>query len=164
MTDFPSTRLPPDCNPAVLRSFAETLAEDAVVDPQSPDRGLCLADTIFAFTPVPMMRRRADGWTVQQQSRFIRALSATGSVVQAAKAVSRNRASAYRLRARRDATSFAEAWDRALQSGRDWMFAAALDRAFNGVTTVTVVRGGTVRVTGGPDMAMVGGALRGSGN
>ena len=35
-----------------------------------------------------------------------------------------------------------------------------MDRALNGITTVRILRGGAVDVTGGPDMALVHAALR----
>lgn len=66
-----------------------------------------------AFVPVPL-RARADGWTPLRQAEFLGHLAATGSVAQAARAVSMARETAYRLRARADAGSFAAAWDAAL--------------------------------------------------
>ena len=71
-----------------------------------------------------------------------------------------NRASAYRLRDRPDAESFAAAWDRAISMGRTHQFGIAMDRALNGVTIVRVLKGGAVDVSGGPDMALVRAALR----
>src|SRR3546814_12245485 len=82
-----------------------------------------------------------------------------GSVGPAAKAVGMGRASAYRLRERPGAESFAAAWDRAISMGRMRQYAYAMDRALNGVTIVRVLRGGAVAVSGGPDMAVVPGAL-----
>lgn len=118
-------------------------------------RGTCLA-----FLPVPQQRRRADGWTPDTQQRFIRALEAMGSVGRAAHAVGMNRRSAYRLRDRPGAASFAAAWDKALSMGRVRQFDYAMDRAINGVTTIRVLRGGAVDVTGGPDLGVVRAALR----
>ncbi|MBA3942414.1 MAG: hypothetical protein C0520_14505 [Sphingopyxis sp.] len=119
-----------------------------------------LADTCLAFTPVPLDRHRADGWTADTQANFIRALSAMGSVGQAAKAVGMGRRSAYRLRDRPGAASFAAAWDRALSMGRMHQFSIAMERAINGVTIVRVLKGGAVDVSGGPDMDIVRSALR----
>jgi hypothetical protein len=65
------------------------------------------------FRPVPL-RARADGWSEARQCGFLGALYATGSVAAAAKAVGMTRASAYRLRARQGAESFAAMWDRVL--------------------------------------------------
>ena len=44
--------------------------------------------------------------------------------------------------------------------GRMRQFESAMDRAINGITTVRVLRGGAVDVTGGPDMDIVHSALR----
>lgn len=119
-----------------------------------------LAGTCLAFTPVPAQRQRADGWTSKTQANFIRALEAMGSVGKAARAVGMGRASAYRLRERPDAASFAAAWDRAISMGRTHQFSIAMDRALNGVTTVRVLKGGAIDVSGGPDMAVIHAALR----
>lgn len=72
------------------------------------------------FHPVPL-RARADGWSVARQCGFLAQLYITGSVAAAARSVGMTRASAYRLRAREGAESFAHAWDRVLSppgSGR----------------------------------------------
>ena len=119
-----------------------------------------LAGTCLAFTPVSAQRQRADGWTSKTQANFILALEAMGSVGKAARAVGMGRASAYRLRERPDAASFAAAWDRAISMGRAHQFSIAMDRALNGVTTVRVLKGGAIDVSGGPDMAVVHVALR----
>lgn len=119
-----------------------------------------LAGTCLAFTPVSAQRRRAGGWTPEIQLCFIRALEAMGSVGRAAKAVGMGRRSAYRLRERPGAEDFAAAWDRALSMGRMRQFDYAMDRALNGVTTVRILRGGAIDVTGGPDMDIVRAALR----
>ena len=119
-----------------------------------------LGDTSLAFTLVPQRRHRADGWTPDTQANFVRALSAMGSVGKAARAVGMGRASAYRLRERPNAASFAAAWDRAIATGRTHQFSIAMDRALNGVTIVRVLKGGAVDVSGGPDMAVVHAALR----
>ena len=65
------------------------------------------------FCPVPL-RRRKDGWTIERQCAFLACLYLTGSVSAAAKAAGMSRMSAYRLRRRRDAASFARAWDAVL--------------------------------------------------
>ena len=64
-----------------------------------------------AFAPVPM-RARADGWTPLRQAAFLAALAETGSVSAAARRVGMARETAYRLRRRRGAASFAAAWDK----------------------------------------------------
>jgi hypothetical protein len=63
-----------------------------------------------AFTPVPL-RYRADGWTPLKQADFLGALAETGSIASAARRVGMTRESAYRLRDKPDAESFAAAWD-----------------------------------------------------
>jgi hypothetical protein len=65
------------------------------------------------FYPVPTRTRR-DGWTMQRQADFLGMLAETGSVMGACEAVGMSRKSAYALRAREDAESFAAAWDAAL--------------------------------------------------
>ncbi|HJS09698.1 hypothetical protein [Sphingopyxis sp.] len=127
---------------------------------QNPAPAPLLAGTRLAFAPVAAQRLRADGWTPETQANFIRALEAMGSVGQAAKAVGMGRRSAYRLRDRPDAASFAAAWDRAISMGRTHQFSIAMDRAINGVTVVRVLKGGAVDVSGGPDMDIVHSALR----
>lgn len=63
-----------------------------------------------AFTPVPL-RTRADGWTALRQAAFLGMLAQTRSVSAAAQSVGMARETAYRLRARAGAESFAAAWD-----------------------------------------------------
>ena len=98
----------------------------------------------LAFHPVPG-RQRHDGWTPDRQRRFVAALALTGTVARAAHAVGMSGASAYNLRRRPQAESFAGAWDAALQQGRDRAFDIAMDRAINGVTTPLYYRGRFVR-------------------
>ena len=90
------------------------------------------------FTPVPL-RARHDGWTPRRQEDFIEALRRTRSVDRAAAAVRISRMSAYRLRARPGAASFAAAWDAALFRPQSAASVAAcaraaslMDRALNG--------------------------------
>lgn len=130
-------------------------------NPTEPD----LTGTILDFTPVPQARARFGGWSALAQRRFIYALSVMGSVGAAARAVGMGRVSAYRLRERAlvaggGAESFAAAWDRAVDEGRNRQYDYALERALNGVTTIRVSRGGSVAVEGGPDMNLVRAALR----
>ena len=63
-----------------------------------------------AFVPVAA-RARKDGWTARRQAAFLAALAITGSVSEAARRVSMARETAYRLRRREGAESFAAAWD-----------------------------------------------------
>ncbi|MDX2210805.1 MAG: hypothetical protein SFV20_10665 [Sphingopyxis sp.] len=131
------------------------------VEPSDPD----LSGTTFAFTPVPMDRVRAGGWSPLAQRRFIRALSVMGSVGAAARAAGMGRVAAYRLRDRAlalggDALGFVRAWDRAVDAGRARQYDVLMDRALNGVTTIRVTRGGSVTVAGGPDMTLTSAAMR----
>ncbi|HEX8579735.1 MAG TPA: hypothetical protein VF655_09110 [Allosphingosinicella sp.] len=63
-----------------------------------------------SFTPVPLRARR-DGWTPERQRTFIAALQETRCIAKAAAAVGMARETAYRLRERPGAASFAAAWD-----------------------------------------------------
>ena len=65
------------------------------------------------FHPVPL-RSRHDGWSEARQCAFLGHLYLTGSVSAAARAVGLSRESAYRLRRREGAGSFARAWDAVL--------------------------------------------------
>ena len=113
------------------------------------------------FTPVPMARNRYDGWTPERQRQFIMALAVVGSVDAAAKMIQISRNSAYKLRNREDAKSFARAWDIALSSGRARLFDYMMDRAINGVTTITLKLGGAVEIGHGLDGQLVTAQLRG---
>jgi hypothetical protein len=127
---------------------------------QTPPTLLLPDEELLTFTPVPLDRKRNNGWTPAQQERFIVALTVMGSVGQAVKAVGMSRQSAYNLRDRPGADSFARSWDRALEFGRRRQFDAAMERAINGVTTIRVQRGGAVTVNGGPDMRILRSAMR----
>ena len=70
-----------------------------------------------SFTPVPLRARR-DGWTPERQRAFIQALRDTRCIAQAAAAVGMARETAYRLRERPGAASFAAAWDAAFAAPR----------------------------------------------
>jgi hypothetical protein len=62
------------------------------------------------------LRARADGWSEARQCAFLAQLYVTGSVAAAARTVGMTRTSAYRLRGRAGAESFAAMWDRVLTS------------------------------------------------
>lgn len=87
------------------------------------------------FAPVPMRRRRRNGWTEAKQRHFIAELARHGMVRLAADAVRMGRASAYRLRERPGAESFAEAWDIAMDMGRGSVIERAMARAREPVVT-----------------------------
>lgn len=106
------------------------------------------------FVPVPL-RTRADGWTPLRQARFIGWLAQTGCVREAARRVGCSRETAYRLRRRVGAESFAHTWDAALALRRGGRVAARkvtpadlAEVAFIGAIEVRMRRGrfcGTVR-------------------
>ena len=116
-------------------------------------------DDVLTFTPVPMQRVRHNGWCAERQWRFITALSVMGAIGPPARAVGMARASAHRLREQEGADGFAEAWDIAIAMGADTQFHAALDRAIHGVTTIRVLRGGSVDVTNASDLKLLNAAF-----
>ena len=85
-----------------------------------------------AFTPVAV-RARHDGWTATRQHAFIAALSESGCVEEACAAVRMTSRSAYKLRARPDASTFRQAWDVALDYAIRRLGDAAMSRALHGV-------------------------------
>jgi hypothetical protein len=72
---------------------------------------------LLLFMPVPL-KPRHDGWTPDLQRRFILALASGLGPAAAARSVGKNRPTAYALRKRPGAESFAVAWDEALKLGR----------------------------------------------
>lgn len=98
-----------------------------------------------AFTPVPVRARR-DGWTPDRQRAFIAALAKSASVDAAARAAGMRRETAYRLRARADAASFAAAWNAAMARHPRGFSAPALlwRRAMHGVRLHYVFEDGSV--------------------
>lgn len=109
---------------------------------------------IPAFTPVLLGRNRHDGWTARRQHDFIATLARTGCVAQAARAAQMSVTSAYNLRRRPDAESFAAAWRTALADARRRAFEFAVDRAltpafeprlYRGNFTGTIMRGDDTR-------------------
>ncbi|MXO69731.1 hypothetical protein GRI72_12965 [Altererythrobacter marinus] len=76
---------------------------------------------------------RHDGWSLDKQVAFLRALSATHSVSAAARSVGMSRQSAYRLRSRLKGKAFDLAWEVAFHHSYDVLAHAALERALNGV-------------------------------
>jgi hypothetical protein len=86
----------------------------------------------LAFEPVAL-RYRHDGWTVQRQEDFIRALAASGCVEESVRRVGKSASSAYDLRARPEAHSFRRAWDAAIDMAMPRMSDAAISRSIHGV-------------------------------
>ena len=109
-----------------------------------PPRLLALLDDMpldqLAFTPVPV-KARSDGWTVERQRGFIARLALGGCVWVPARGVGMTRKSAYRLRERPGAESFAASWDRARGWGEDRTVDVSLGRALLG-ERVPIVRAG----------------------
>ncbi|MDQ0251081.1 hypothetical protein J2W22_003145 [Sphingomonas kyeonggiensis] len=93
------------------------------------------------FIPVPLERVHHNGWTERRQRDFITALVAMGSIRHACRAVGKTRQSAYKLRERPGAESFAAAWDHALATGYCDAFDRALERAQIGIVTPRFYKG-----------------------
>jgi hypothetical protein len=89
-----------------------------------------------AFTPVPRLCDRSNGWKPEVQRRFIEALAETGSVRAACRRVARSDNGAYALRRHPEAHEFRAAWDAALDLGVRRIEDAAMDRALNGVEEI----------------------------
>lgn len=95
-----------------------------------------VADIVPAPTPpefdIAPTRKQHAGWTAERQRRFIEHLSLTGNVGEACAVVGVASSSAYRLRNKAGAESFARAWDAALRLCPTRLAAIGLDRAING--------------------------------
>jgi hypothetical protein len=113
-----------------------------------------------SFEPVQTNSSRRDGWLPERQSAFIAALNAMGAVAPAARAVGMSPRSAYKLRARPDAASFARAWDEALVTGRQHAFEIAIENAVHGVLVPRYYRGKQVGSVRRPDYRLLLAALR----
>jgi len=94
---------------------------------------------MLAFTPVPA--KRHDGWTESRQRDFIEQLACLGLVSAAARAAGMSPKSAYALRKRAGAESFAAAWDAAVGEGRARAVDIAIERALTGVAQPIFYRG-----------------------
>jgi len=101
-------------------------------DPRT-ERHPAPAGQLPAFTPVPRLCNRHDGWTPLRQIAFIEALADTGSVASACKAVDMSTVGAYQLRRRDGAEGFRAAWEAAVDLGVLRCEDVAMDRALNGV-------------------------------
>src|SRR3954452_4026406 len=93
---------------------------DVVPAPKVPD-----------FEPAPTRKRHA-GWTAERQRKFIERVALTGCVGDACALVGVASSSAYRLRNKAGAESFARAWDAALRQCATRLVAIGLDRAIHG--------------------------------
>ncbi len=94
--------------------------------------------TATATNPKPP---RHDSWPLDLQAAFLRALSATHSVSEAAKSVGKSRQSAYRLRSRLKGQPFDLAWEVAFHHSYDVLAHTALERALNGVEVPVFFQG-----------------------
>jgi hypothetical protein len=98
------------------------------------------------FVPVAVKARR-DGWSPAVQQGFTLALAAGLGVSGAARSVGRSRETAYRLRDRPGAESFAAAWDRALHFAGNRPpppGASAWERGVEGILVPVLHRGKVV--------------------
>ncbi len=87
---------------------------------------------------------RHDGWTVERQLGFLRALADGGSVTRAAAAVGMSPASAYRRRGRARGDAFAYGWQAAQAMAYYRLRDIALERIEHGVVTPSTFRGEVV--------------------
>src|SRR5437868_15119514 len=90
-------------------------------------------DSPEATPNLPALGIRRDGWTVERQEAFLKALAACGCVRDACQAVGMSHVSAYHLRARPNAQAFRLAWNAALDCSMHRLEEAALSRAIHGV-------------------------------
>src|SRR5260221_13940418 len=101
---------------------------------------LKVVDDVADIVPAPELprfdiaptRNRHSGWTAERQRKFIEHLSLTGSVGESAALAGVSSRSAYRLRNKAGAESFARASDAALSLCATRLAAIAFDRALHG--------------------------------
>jgi hypothetical protein len=112
------------------------------------------------FTPVPLRAQR-NGWTPELQLRFILALARGAGIGEAARQLGKSRQSAYQLREKPGAESFAAAWDGAAAFART---AAAIRHSpaagVVGIETILVPRHYRGRLVGFVQREDVAGAMR----
>lgn len=84
------------------------------------------------FTPWYPCRARTGGWTADVQRAFILELTRIGCAAAAAKAVGKSKRSAYMLREKEGAESFAAAWEEAVALGTEHARSVAINRALHG--------------------------------
>jgi hypothetical protein len=119
-----------------------------MVVPAPPDPAPDPAEAdIFApdFAPVPLLRRRRNGWTPERQRMFIALLVETGSVSLAARCVGLSARSAYDLREKPGAEEFDDAWEEAIEIGRQQVREKLMDRWRYGQLVPVRRRGRIVR-------------------
>lgn len=119
---------------------------------ESPQARPARARRVPPFYPVPALRRHHNGWLPARQADFLGYLAETGSVSAAAARVGMSRESAYRLRRREGAESFAAAWDAALGLPvRQVTVDDLLYLAYSGLIRPVMRRGRYVRWVQKPD-------------
>ena len=112
------------------------------------------------FEPVSL-RLQHNGWSPRLQLRFILALARGAGVDEAARALGKSRQSAYDLRKKPGAASFAAAWDAALAFSRSAAGAGrAAARGHCGIETILVPRYYRGRLVGFVQREDVAGAMR----
>lgn len=82
---------------------------------------------------LPARRPRHDGWTVERQAAFLKALSECGCVTEAARSVGMSRQSAHNLYNRPSAVAFRRAYDAALDCSLRLVEDGMWSRAVKGV-------------------------------
>jgi len=82
---------------------------------------------------LPVRRPRHDGWTVERQTAFLKALANCGCVTHAARSVGLSRESAYQLYHRQGAAAFRRGWEAALDCSVRLLEDEAWSRATRGV-------------------------------
>jgi hypothetical protein len=106
----------------------ETVSPKDLPEPELTPEGV----PIPAFTPWWPKRERAQGWSALVQRAFIAELTRIGSVSAAAQAVGKTARSAYQLRDKAGAESFAAAWECAKALGQEQAQRVAIQRALHG--------------------------------
>jgi hypothetical protein len=99
-------------------------------------------------------------WTPRKMTEFLRALAASHSVTEAAKAVGMSRQSAYRLRSRLKGMAFDAAWDEAFHHSYCNLAHAALERALNGIEVPHYYKGELIGTSRRYDERLTVGLLR----
>ncbi len=126
------------------RSPITSIASASIARPQTADAEALTSRPDADAPDAPDLKSRAPragDWTLQKQVAFLRALSATHSVTEAAKSVKMTRQSAYRLRSRLKGQPFDLAWEVAFHHSYDVLAHAALERALNGVEVPVFFQG-----------------------
>lgn len=117
----------------------ETVAVEDLPEPEYTAEGL----PVPSFTPWRPLRVRVGGWSAGAQRIFIHELTRIASVSAAARVVGKTARSAYLLREKDGAESFAAAWEMAMLSGQGHAQQLAIDRALHG-QNIPHFRGGRI--------------------